>query len=161
MLFRSQPDILLCRCDREIPVGSRKKIGLFCNIREEAVIQALDARTIYEVPLRYHDEGFDREVLRHFGLDPSRREPDLSRWQGIVKRIVEPEGEVEIAVVGKYTNLLDAYKSLAEALAHGGIHNNVKVKLNWLEAELFENGAADMEPLASAHGILEIGRAHV
>ena len=152
-----QPDILLCRCDREIPVGSRKKIGLFCNIREEAVIQALDARTIYEVPLRYHDEGFDREVLRHFGLDPSRREPDLSRWQGIVKRIVEPEGEVEIAVVGKYTNLLDAYKSLAEALAHGGIHNNVKVKLNWLEAELFENGAADMEPLASAHGILVPG----
>jgi len=151
-----QPDILLCRSEREIPPGSRKKIGLFCNIREEAVIQALDARTIYEVPLRYHDEGFDREVLRHFGLDP-RREPDLSRWQGIVKRILEPEGEVEIAVVGKYTNLLDAYKSLAEALTHGGIGNNVKVRLNWLEAEQFENGAADLEPLASAHGILVPG----
>ncbi len=152
-----QPDILLCRCDREIPLGSRKKIGLFCNIREEAVIQALDARTIYEVPLRYHEEGFDREVLRHFGIDPSRRAPDLSRWNGIVKRIIEPEGEVEIAVVGKYTNLLDAYKSLAEALAHGGIANNVKVKLNWLEAERFENGSADMESLAGAHGILVPG----
>jgi CTP synthase len=151
-----QPEILLCRSEREIPSGSRKKIGLFCNIREEAVIQALDARTIYEVPLRYHEEGFDREVLRHFGLDP-RREPDLTRWQGIVKRILEPEGEVEIAVVGKYTNLLDAYKSLAEALTHGGIGNNVKVKLNWLEAEQFENGAADMEPLAGAHGILVPG----
>jgi CTP synthase len=151
-----QPDILLCRSEREIPSGSRKKIGLFCNIREEAVIQALDARTIYEVPLRYHEEGFDREVLRHFGLDP-RREPDLTRWQGIVKRILEPEGEVEIAVVGKYTNLLDAYKSLAEALTHGGIGNNVKVKLNWLEAEQFGNGAADMEPLAGAHGILVPG----
>jgi len=151
-----QPEILLCRSEREIPSGSRKKIGLFCNIREEAVIQALDARTIYEVPLRYHEEGFDREVLRHFGLDP-RREPDLTRWQGIVKRILEPEGEVEIAVVGKYTNLLDAYKSLAEALTHGGIGNNVKVKLNWLEAEQFGNGAADMEPLAGAHGILVPG----
>jgi CTP synthase len=152
-----QPDILLCRCDREIPLGSRKKIGLFCNIREEAVIQALDARTIYEVPLRYHEEGFDREVLRHFGIDPSRRAPDLSRWNGIVKRITEPEGEVEIAVVGKYTNLLDAYKSLAEALAHGGIANNVRVKLNWLEAERFANGSADMEDLAGAHGILVPG----
>jgi CTP synthase len=151
-----QPDILLCRSEREIPSGSRKKIGLFCNIREEAVIQALDARTIYEVPLRYHEEGFDREVLRHFGLDP-RREPDLTRWQGIVKRILEPEGEVEIAVVGKYTNLLDAYKSLAEALTHGGIGNNVKVKLNWLEAEQFGNGAANMEPLAGAPGILVPG----
>src|SRR5690242_2315500 len=107
-----QPDVLLCRCDREIPLGSRKKIALFCNIREEAVIQALDARTIYEVPLRYHDEGFDREVLRHFGIDPSRRPPDLSRWTEIVRRIVQPEGEVQIAIVGKYTNLLDAYKSL-------------------------------------------------
>jgi len=152
-----QPDVLLCRCDREIPVSSRKKIGLFCNIREEAVIQALDARTIYEVPLRYHEEGFDREVLRHFGIDPGRRPPDLSRWQGIVQRVVEPEGEVEIAVVGKYTNLLDAYKSLAEALTHGGIANNVKVKLNWLEAERFENGSADMEDLAGAHGILVPG----
>jgi len=152
-----QPDVLLCRCDREIPVASRKKIGLFCNIREEAVIQALDARTIYEVPLRYHEEGFDREVLRHFGIDPARRPIDLSRWQGIVKRITEPEGEVEIAVVGKYTNLLDAYKSLAEALTHGGIANNVKVKLNWLEAEQFENGTADMEALAGAHGILVPG----
>jgi CTP synthase len=152
-----QPDVLLCRCEREIPIGSRKKIALFCNIREEAVIQALDARTIYEVPLRYHDEGFDREVLRHFGLDPHKRPPDLSRWNEIVRRIVQPEGEVQIAIVGKYTNLLDAYKSLAEALAHGGIANNVKVKLNWLESEIFENGADSFEALDGAHAILVPG----
>jgi CTP synthase len=152
-----QPDVLLCRCDREIPPGARKKIALFCNLREEAVIQALDARTIYEVPLRYHDEGFDREVLRHFGIDAARRPPDLSRWQEIVRRVVQPEGEVQIAIVGKYTNLLDAYKSLAEALTHGGIANNVKVKLNWLESEQFENGSADYEALSGAHAILVPG----
>jgi CTP synthase len=152
-----QPDVLLCRCDREIPPGARKKIALFCNLREEAVIQALDARTIYEVPLRYHEEGFDREVLRHFGIDADRRPPDLSRWQKIVHRVVQPEGEVQIAIVGKYTNLLDAYKSLAEALTHGGIANNVKVKLNWLESEQFENGSADFEALAGAHAILVPG----
>ena len=152
-----QPDVLLCRCDREIPAGARKKIALFCNLREEAVIPALDAGTIYEVPLRYHEQGFDREVLRHFHLDTARREPDLGRWQEIVRRVVQPEGEVQIAVVGKYTNLLDAYKSLAEALAHGGIANNVKVRLNWLESEQFENGADSFEALAGAHAILVPG----
>jgi CTP synthase len=152
-----QPDVLLCRCDREIPQGSRKKIALFCNLREEAVIQALDARTIYEVPLRYHEEGFDREVLRHFGIDAATRPLDLSRWHKIVHRVVQPEGEVQIAIVGKYTNLLDAYKSLAEALAHGGIANNVKVHINWLESEQFENGSADFEALSGAHAILVPG----
>ncbi|MBI3452848.1 MAG: CTP synthase, partial [Rhodospirillales bacterium] len=117
-----QPDILLCRCDREIPPGSRRKIALFCNLREEAVIPALDAGTIYEVPLRYHEQGFDREVLRHFALE-GRSAPNLSRWTEIARRVTQPEGEVQVAVVGKYTNLLDAYKSLAEALAHGGIAN--------------------------------------
>ncbi len=152
-----QPDILLCRCDREIPLSSRKKIALFCNVREEAVIPALDARSIYEVPLRYHEQGFDREVLRHFGIDPGRRPPDLSRWEEIVRRVLQPEGEVNVAVVGKYTNLLDAYKSLAEALTHGGIANNVKVKLNWLESEQFENGAGNFEALDGAHAILVPG----
>ncbi len=150
-----QPDMLLCRSEREIPVGARKKIALFCNIREEAVIQALDAQTIYEVPLRYHDEGFDHEVLRHFRMES--REPDLGRWIEIAKRIKSPEGEVQIAVVGKYTHLLDAYKSLGEALTHGGIANNVRVRLNWVESETFENGGESFEQLAGAHGILVPG----
>ena len=154
-----QPAILLCRCDREIPAGARKKIALFCNIREEAVIPALDAASIYEVPLQYHAAGFDREVLRHFGLaDHLARAPELGRWSEIVRRIRNPEGEVEIAIVGKYTHLLDAYKSLAEALSHGGIANNVKVKLNWLESEQFEADApASFDALDGAHGILVPG----
>ncbi len=152
-----QPDILLCRCEQEIPVSSRKKIALFCNIREAAVIPALDARTIYEVPLRYHEEGFDREVLRHFGIDATKQEPDLSRWTEIEKRVIHPEGEVQIAIVGKYTNLLDAYKSLVEALTHGGIANNVRVKLNWMEADNFGKGGADQDSLAGAHAVLVPG----
>jgi CTP synthase len=151
-----QPDVLLCRCDREIPIGARKKIALFCNLREEAVIPALDASSIYEVPLQYHEQGFDREVLRHFGLE-GRTKPNLTRWTEIMRRIHAPEGEVQIAVVGKYTNLLDAYKSLAEALTHGGIANNVKVRLNWLESEQFENGSADFDALSGAHAILVPG----
>src|SRR5690349_23706990 len=151
-----QPDVLLCRCDREIPLGARKKIALFCNLREEAVIPALDASSSYEVPIQYHEQGFDREVLRHFGLE-GRSKVNLSRWTEIMRRIHAPEGEVQIAVVGKYTNLLDAYKSLAEALTHGGIANNVKVRLNWLESEQFENGAIDFEALAGAHAILVPG----
>jgi CTP synthase len=131
-----QPDILLCRCDRPIPESARNKIALFCNLRERRVIPALDVPTIYEVPTAYHAEGFDREVCAHFGLDIA--EPNISRWSDIVSRIKGPEGEVSIAVVGKYTHLLDSYKSLAEALAHGGIANNVKVNLNWLDSEIFE-----------------------
>jgi CTP synthase len=151
-----QPDVLLCRCDREIPLGARKKIALFCNLREEAVIPALDASSIYEVPIQYHEQGFDREVLRHFGLE-SRTKVNLSRWTDIMRRVQAPEGEVQIAVVGKYTNLLDAYKSLAEALTHGGIANNVRVRLNWLESEVFENGADAFNALSGAHGILVPG----
>ncbi len=154
-----QPSILLCRSDRDMPAAARRKIGLFCNIREEAVIPALDASTIYEVPLQYHEAGFDREVLRHFGLAPqAERAPELGRWHEIVRRIKSPEGEVQIAVVGKYTNLLDAYKSLAEALTHGGIANNVRVRLNWLESEQFESGAPGaFDALDGAHGILVPG----
>src|SRR5205085_5184247 len=115
-----QPQMLLCRSDRPIPENERRKIALFCNVRAEAVIPALDVDTIYAVPIRYHDEGMDREVLRHFGL-PFDSEPDLARWERIVDAIRAPEGEVRIAIVGKYTNLLDSYKSLAEAMTHGGI----------------------------------------
>jgi CTP synthase len=149
-----QPDILLCRCDRAIPDGARKKIALFCNLHEERVILAQDVDTIYEVPRAYHDEGFDEQVCAHFGI--SAPAPNLSRWEEIVSRIRRPEGEVSIAVVGKYTHLQDAYKSLAEALTHGGIANNVGVKLDWLDSEIFEQPDA-VTKLENVHGILVPG----
>ena len=149
-----QPDILLCRCDREIPIGARKKIALFCNLREERVILAQDVKTIYEVPQAYHAEGFDQQVCEHFGLAASP--PQLKRWDDITGVIRRPEGEVHIAVVGKYTHLLDAYKSLAEALTHGGIANKVKVKLDWFDSEIFEQDDA-VQQLEGVHGILGPG----
>jgi CTP synthase len=150
-----QPDILLCRADREIPVNERKKIAQFCNVRPSAVIQALDVANIYDVPRAYHAEGLDDEVLAAFGITDAKA-PDLSRWDAIQQRIQHPEGEVNIAVVGKYTGLLDAYKSLKEALVHGGIANNVKVNLEWIESEIFEK--EDPAPyLEGVHGILVPG----
>ncbi|HYZ22638.1 MAG TPA: CTP synthase [Rhodopila sp.] len=150
-----QPQMLLCRCDRPIPANERRKIALFCNVRPEAVIAALDVRTIYEVPIAYHAEGMDREVLRHFGL-PFDTEPDLSGWNRIVDIVRNPEGDVRIAVVGKYTNLLDSYKSLSEALTHGGIANRVKVSLDWVDSEIFEQAGA-LHRLEGVHGILVPG----
>jgi CTP synthase len=150
-----QPDILLCRCDREISADARRKIGLFCNLSVERVIPAIDVDTIYQVPISYHEQGFDREVCRHFNLD-WQAEPDLNRWRGVVQRIRQPEGEVKIAIVGKYTTLVDSYKSLAEALAHAGIANHVRVKLNWIDSELFE--AEDpSRMLEEADGVLVPG----
>ncbi len=150
-----QPDVLLCRADREIPQGERRKIALFCNVRPEAVIQALDVASIYDVPIAYHREGLDAEVLRAFGIEGAPS-PDLSRWQEISERIHNPEGEVAIAVVGKYTGLLDAYKSLMEALTHGGIANRVKVNIRWIESQVFEQ--EDPAPyLEDVHGILVPG----
>ena len=148
------PDILLCRADREIPENERAKIALFCNLDQSAVIQALDVDSIYRVPLSYHEEGLDREVLRHFNL--TSPEPDLSRWQEIVKRVTEPDGKVTIGVVGKYVNLLDAYKSLAEALTHGGIANNAKVEMRWIDSEIFEEEDPELH-LSGVHGILVPG----
>lgn len=150
-----QPQMLICRCDRPIPEGERRKIALFCNVRPEAVVPALDVATIYEVPISYHEAGLDQEVLRHFGL-PYDEPPDLSRWRRIVDIARTPEGEVTIAVVGKYTNLLDSYKSLAEALTHGGIANHVKVKLDWVDSEIFEQDGA-VARLDGVHGILVPG----
>jgi len=151
-----QPDLLLCRCEHPLPEGERRKIALFCNVRPEAVIQALDANSIYAVPLQYHDEGLDAEVLHHFGL--TAPEPDLARWDDIIDRYLHPEGEVTIAVVGKYVGLPDAYKSLNEALVHGGMANRVKVNIRWIDAEIFEMDdsliAAQLEPM---HGILVPG----
>ena len=150
-----QPDMLLCRCDRQLPDGERRKIANFCNVRPQAVIAALDVDTIYAVPISYHEEGMDREVLRHFGL-PFEQNPDLSRWQRIVDVVRKPEGEVRIAVVGKYTSLLDSYKSLSEALIHGGVHNNVRVKLDWVDSQVFEQPDA-VTQLEGVHGILVPG----
>jgi CTP synthase len=147
-----QPDILLCRADREIPINERRKIALFCNVRPSAVIQALDVRSIYDVPRAYHAERLDQEVLEAFGIKPEP-ELDLSRWEDVMDRVSNPEGQVTIAVVGKYTGLLDAYKSLNEALAHGGIAKKVKVNLEWIESEIFEK--EDPAPwLDNVHGIL-------
>ncbi len=150
-----QPDILLCRSDRPIPKEERRKLGLFCNVRESAVIEALDADSIYAVPEAYHAAGLDAEVLSAFGIEP-KGEPDLARWRLINERIRNPEGDVTIAIVGKYTGLKDAYKSLIEALSHGGIANKVRVNLDWIESEVFER--EDAAPfLEHVNGILVPG----
>jgi CTP synthase len=150
-----QPDVLLCRTDRELPRDERRKIALFCNVRPEAVIQALDVSSIYEVPGAYHAEGLDREVLAAFGIT-NAPEPDLERWRTIAETIANPDGEVTVAVVGKYTGLKDAYKSLNEALVHGGIANRVRVNLQWIASETFEqqDAAAYLEDV---NGILVPG----
>jgi CTP synthase len=149
-----QPDMLMCRCDREIPESERRKIALFCNVPTDAVIPALDVDSIYQVPISYHQQGMDDVVCRHFGVDAPP--PDLKRWSTIAERIRQPEGEVTIAVVGKYISLLDSYKSLAEALYHGGIANNVRVRLNWIDSQIFEREdvVSHLEP---CHGILVPG----
>ena len=150
-----QPDILLCRTDRPIPDSERAKLALFCNVRPSAVIEARDADSIYAVPEAYHQAGLDREVLAAFGIEPDG-EPDLARWRLINERIRNPEGDVTIAIVGKYTGLKDAYKSLIEALSHGGIANKVRVNLDWIESEVFER--EDPAPfLENVNGILVPG----
>ncbi len=150
-----QPDILLCRCEREVPTSERRKIALFCNVRDGAVIQALDVASIYDVPLAYHREGLDREVLAAFGIEGAPA-PRLDTWEGISRTIANPEGDVTIAIVGKYTGLKDAYKSLIEALVHGGLAHKARVRLEWIESEVFEN--RDPAPyLEGVHGILVPG----
>jgi CTP synthase len=152
-----QPDVLLCRTEKEIPEAEREKIALFCNVSKSAVIQALDARNIYDVPLSYHEGGLDDEVLKAFGITDASQ-PDLTRWAEIMDRIDHYDSEVTIGVVGKYVGLPDAYKSLREALVHGGIANRAKVNIQWIDAEVFEHPEADivaeLEPL---HGILVPG----
>ena len=131
------PDLLVCRSEGDIPEKEREKLALFCNVRPEAVIAAKDLASIYEAPLAYHREGLDQAVLDAFQISPAPR-PDLSRWEDVHDRVVHAEGEVRVAIVGKYTQLEDAYKSIAEALTHGGMHNRVKVKAEWIDAEIFE-----------------------
>ena len=153
-----KPDVLLCRAEHPIPDGERQKIANFCNVRKEAVIPALDASSIYSVPLQYHAEGLDNEVLRGFGISDAPS-PDLSAWNDVTDRYFNPEGEVTIGVVGKYVGLPDAYKSLNEALVHGGMANRVKVNIRWIDAEIFEgeNEAEIVSALEPLHGILVPG----
>ena len=149
-----QAGLLLCRSDREIPENERRKIALFCNLRPERVIAALDVDTIYQVPISYHAEGFDDQVLTYFGMTTPA--PDLQPWREIVQRSRSPEGEVTIGIVGKYTSLIDSYKSLSEALQHGGIANNVRVTLDWMDSEIFES-ADTAHRLEHVDGILVPG----
>lgn len=152
-----QPDILLCRCEQEIPREERRKIGLFCNVRESSVIQAMDSENIYAVPLDYHRQGLDREVLSVFGIEDEGA-PDLSLWKDIAQRYSYPDGDVTVAIVGKYTVLKDAYKSLIEALYHGGMDNNVRVKLDWVESQTFEGDPDQVKArLENVHAILVPG----
>ena len=133
------PDVLVCRSEHPIPEKERAKIALFCNVRPDAVIPAYDLKTIYEAPLAYHREGLDQAVLDAFGITPAPR-PNLTRWEDVMDRLTHAEGQVRVAIVGKYTQLEDAYKSIAEALTHGGMANRVRVKAEWIDAELFETG---------------------
>ncbi|MES2473891.1 MAG: CTP synthase [Pseudomonadota bacterium] len=150
-----QPDILLCRASHPIPDDDRKKIGLFCNLSAERVIPAMDLDTIYRVPLAYHDVGLDTQLLKVFGIE-NAPEPDLTRWAEVVDRVKNPEGEVRIAIVGKYMQVKDSYKSLSEALTHGGLANNVKVHLDWIDSEVFERDDA-ASFLENVDGILVPG----
>jgi len=150
-----QPDILLCRSDKEISQDDRRKIALFCNVRPERVIPAANLETIYDAPIRYHAEGLDTQVLNVFGIKDAPP-PDLSRWRVVVERVLKPEGQVKIAVVGKYTQVKDSYKSLIEALAHGGLANNVRVEVDWIESEVFEKSDAAAH-LEDRNGILVPG----
>lgn len=150
-----QPDILMVRCDRKIPDGERRKLSLFCNVRESAIVPAYDVKSIYDVPIAYHEEGLDEEVLSAFGITGAPA-LDLSRWTEISENLANPEGEVTIAIVGKYTVLKDAYKSLIEAIVHGGIANHVRVKTEWIDSEIFEK--EDPSPwLEHVNGILVPG----
>ena len=150
-----QPDMVLCRSQCPIPQNEKKKIALFCNIREENVIAALDVDNIYQVPVAYSHEGMDRQVCKHFGIECDG-DPDLSKWERIVDIIRHPAGEVKIAVVGKYMQLLEAYKSIHEALVHGGIANKYKVKIKWVDSELLEKSEPDIY-LSDVSGILVPG----
>ena len=150
-----QPDILLCRSDRPIPAEERRKLGLFCNVRETAVIEARDVQSIYDVPMAYHTAGLDREVLAAFGIEPAPK-PNMTRWNAVTERLRNTDGDVTIAIVGKYTGMKDAYKSLIEALTHGGLANRVGVHIDWIEAEIFES--SDPAPhLDHVNGILVPG----
>jgi CTP synthase len=148
-----QPQILLCRCDRPIPENEKGKIASFCNVRPSSVIEARDVGHIYDVPAAYHAEGLDDELLHHFGMSDAP-EPDLSQWQRIAETVHNPDGEVNIGLVGKYVDVPDAYKSVMEALTHGGLANTVKVNINLIDSEAFDDDTAPIDVLEGIHGII-------
>jgi CTP synthase len=149
------PDILVCRSDRPIPQKEREKLALFCNVRPDSVIAAMDLKSIYEAPMAYHREGLDQAVLDAFGISPAPK-PNLAKWLDVTERLEHPEGEVRVAVIGKYTQLEDAYKSVSEALTHGGMANRVRVRADWVDSEIFER--EDPAPwLEEYHAILVPG----
>ncbi|MGC1494370.1 MAG: CTP synthase [Sulfitobacter sp.] len=150
------PDILVCRSEHPIPEKEREKIALFCNVRKESVVAAYDLKSIYEAPLAYHAQGLDQAVLDAFDISPAPR-PDLAVWHDVFDRINNPEGVVRVAIVGKYTQLEDAYKSIAEALTHGGMANRVKVKVEWVDAEVFDKSEDVASHLQGFHAILVPG----
>jgi len=149
------PDILVCRSEGSIPQKEREKLALFCNVRPESVISAKDLNSIYEAPISYHNEGLDQAVLDAFTITPAPK-PDLSKWEDVKDRLNNPEGYVNVAIVGKYTQLEDAYKSIAEALTHGGMANRLEVKINWVDAETFEKEDPKIY-LSGFHAILVPG----
>ncbi|PYM24116.1 MAG: hypothetical protein DMD78_09960 [Candidatus Rokuibacteriota bacterium] len=149
-----QPDILLCRTDRYLPPGIKAKISLFCDVEEEAVITAKDVETVYEVPLVFHHEGLDEIVLKLLSLEA--RPIDLARWEDVVRRVKSPRSTTRVAVVGKYVELKDSYKSLIEALTHGGIANDARVEVAWVDAEHIERDGAAAH-FGGVHGILVPG----
>ena len=149
------PDILVCRSEGSIPQKERAKLALFCNVRPESVISAEDLNSIYEAPISYHNEGLDQAVLDAFSLTPAPK-PDLSKWEDVKDRLNNTEGHVNVAIVGKYTQLEDAYKSIAEALTHGGMANRLEVKIKWVDAEIFEKEDPEIH-LSGFHAILVPG----
>jgi CTP synthase len=151
-----QPDILICRCDRPLSEEVKRKIALFCNVEFGAVIEARDVPTIYQIPLDFHEQGLDERVMHRLGL-LGRRAPDLSSWKQIVNRVVNPSDRVKVAVIGKYTELVDSYKSVQEALIHGGIANDVGVDISWLASDMFTDRARTRELLADYHAVLVPG----
>src|SRR6476469_949507 len=151
-----QPDILICRCDRPLSEDVKRKIALFCNVEFGAVVEARDVPTIYQIPLLFHEQGLDERVMHRLGL-LGRKAPDLSAWRSMVRRVVHPHGRVKIAVIGKYTGLVDSYKSVQEALIHGGIANDVGVEVHWLASDLFTSSEKTRELLAEFNGVLVPG----
>jgi CTP synthase len=149
-----QPDVLLCRSDRKLPKDVKEKIGLFCNLPGDQVFSAVDVSTIYEVPLLFHEEGLDEKITEKLGIWTSK--PDLSNWKKMVEKIKSPKGEVTIGIVGKYTDWRDSYKSLNEALIHGGVTNDVRVNMLYIDSEELEKGGNE-ELLKSVHGVLVPG----
>ncbi len=146
------PDVLVCRSEGAIPEKEREKLALFCNVRKDSVIAAQDLKSIYEAPLVYHREGLDQAVLDAFGISPAPQ-PNLEKWKDVADRVYNPDGEVRVAIVGKYTQLEDAYKSIAEALTHGGMHNRVRVRAEWIDAEIFDR-EDDVAPLLEGYNAI-------